>query len=96
MPGPLRHHLSANVCSLSQITLHTYLNFFLPENCPILPDPENGMVTLTGVSVGDMATYTCNDGFELMGVQKLTCQEDGTWDNPLPLCMSLAGTLSDQ
>ena len=59
--------------------------------CPELPDPANGMVTLTGTSVADTATYTCNAGFQLAGAPVLTCQGGGTWDNPLPRCQSLAG-----
>ena len=40
------------------------------------PDPvgiANGMVTFTGNSVGDTATYTCNSGFELIGSATVTC-----------------------
>ena len=31
------------------------------------------MVTFSGNSVGDMATYTCDSGFELMGNATTTC-----------------------
>ena len=31
------------------------------------------MVTLTGNSIGDTATYTCNPGFELIGDPTTTC-----------------------
>ena len=33
----------------------------------------NGMRTFTGNSVGDIATYTCNAGFELIGNPVTTC-----------------------
>ena len=59
--------------------------------CPDLTDPANGAVMMMGNSVGDMATYTCNDGFELDGVMMVTCQSDGQWDNPPPICRSLEG-----
>ena len=42
----------------------------------LCPDPANivnGMVTFTGNSVGDTATYTCNSGFELIGSMTTTC-----------------------
>ena len=48
---------------------------------------------MTGYSVGDTASYTCNDDFELNGVGVLTCQANGTWDNPPPSCHSLAGMI---
>ena len=44
----------------------------------LCPDPAhivNGMVTLTGNSVGDTATYTCNSGFELIGNASTTCTQ---------------------
>ena len=38
-------------------------------------DPRNGVVTFTGISVGDNATYTCNTGFELIGEGVATCTQ---------------------
>ena len=54
--------------------------------CPILPHPANGRVELTGKLVDDTATYTCNEGYELVGDQVLTCLVGGNWDNPPPIC----------
>ena len=54
--------------------------------CPDLDDIPNGAVMMTGNSVGDTATYTCDMGFELVGVMMVTCQDDGMWDNPPPEC----------
>ena len=34
---------------------------------------DNGMVTFTGNSIGDTATYSCNSGFELIGGATTTC-----------------------
>ena len=41
--------------------------------CPDPVDIDNGMVTFTGNSVGDTATYTCDSGFELIGGAITTC-----------------------
>ena len=41
--------------------------------CDDPPSIRNGMVTFTGNSVGDTATYTCNSGFELIGDPTTTC-----------------------
>ena len=38
-------------------------------------DPVNGLTTLTGTSVGDTATYTCDEGFELVGSATATCAQ---------------------
>ena len=41
--------------------------------CPNPPDLANAMVTFTGNSVGDTATYTCDPGFELIGDPTTNC-----------------------
>ena len=56
--------------------------------CPDLTAPNNGSVIMTGNSVGDTATYTCDPGFVLQdGAMMVTCQDDGTWDGPPPVCV---------
>ena len=54
--------------------------------CPSLTDPANGMVMWTGLNPGSTATYTCDEGFELNGVETRTCQSDGTWSDVPPTC----------
>ena len=41
--------------------------------CPDPDEPVNGVVTFTGNSMDDTATYTCNMGFELVGSATATC-----------------------
>ncbi len=48
------------------------------ESCSVAlcDDPvaiDNGMVTLNGTSISDMATYICDFGFELIGNATTTC-----------------------
>ena len=54
-----------------------------PPMCPDLVAPVNGMVMMTGNSVGDTATYSCDDG---SGVVMVTCQDDGQWSDSPPIC----------
>ena len=60
--------------------------------CDDPPMLANGMRTFTGNSVGDTATYTCNEGFELVGNPVTTCTDadDGNSASypavPPPLC----------
>ena len=46
---------------------------FVVLMCPDPVAPDNGGVSFTGNSVGDTATYTCDTGFELVGVSTVTC-----------------------
>ena len=41
--------------------------------CPDPDDIDNGRVTFTSTFVGDIATYSCNEGFELIGGVNTTC-----------------------
>ena len=63
--------------------------------CPTLGNPTNGVVDLSGTSLGDTATYTCDSGYELVGTPVLNCQHDGTWDNSPPLCQSVGGKIDN-
>ncbi len=54
-----------------------------------MSDPRNGDVVITGVAVGSMATYTCDNGFELIGEQSRTCQPNGRWTDKDPICKGL-------
>ena len=54
--------------------------FFFAKSCsaglPPCEDPvdiDNGTVTFNGTLVGEMATYTCDSGFELVGDATTTC-----------------------
>ena len=60
-------------------------------SCPSLDAPVNGMITCLlgddGVpSYEDTCTYTCNDGYELIGSATRTCQSDKSWSNSAPTC----------
>ena len=54
--------------------------------CPTLSDPANGNVELGGISLGDTAEYTCNNGFNLVGESVLICGADGQWIGDSPVC----------
>ena len=64
--------------------LVTYVS--TPVPCPVLEDPANGTVSLTGVSYGHRATYTCYSDYELVGANKLTCGDNGQWSADPPVC----------
>ena len=49
-------------------------------------DPTNGVVALSGTSVGDAASFTCNPGFELVGADTIVCGNDGRWSEKPPHC----------
>ena len=74
------------ICIITQSGSFAIYEFTLAVQCPALSDPENGAVSITGTGVGDIATYTCNDGFELSGSDTRTCESDGEWSGSAPTC----------
>jgi len=43
--------------------------------CPDPVDIDHGIVTFTGNSLGDTATYTCTSRFELIGNATILCTQ---------------------
>ena len=54
--------------------------------CPALPAIDNGVVSWTGLAPGDVATYTCDPGFILVGDPTRMCTNNGTWSGEEPRC----------
>ena len=51
--------------------------------------PINGRVnTSVGTSFGDVASYSCDVGYLLIGLNETTCQADGQWNGSVPTCES--------
>ncbi len=56
-------------------------------NCGNLTVPMNGIVdTSSGTTYQETATYTCNDGYQLVGALTRTCQDNGEWSLSAPTC----------
>ena len=72
-----------------------YTDFLYAVGCPLLPDPANGMVVLTGTSSGDMATYSCDPGSMLVGSTILTCGDDSMWSDDPPVCEPMGNEQHD-
>ena len=51
------------------------------------PPPVRGGYAFTGMHYGDMVTYDCECGYDLVGPQTLTCGDSAEWGKP-PCCIS--------
>lgn len=49
---------------------------------------EHGKVTLASNATyyGALALYSCDDNYELDGVSRRLCLENGTWSSDTPVC----------
>ena len=44
---------------------------------------------------GDVVDYKCDDGFNLVGHDDLSCEADGQWSNDAPVCQPVPCPLQD-
>ena len=68
--------------------------FSIAVDCGSLIDPPNGQVDHTaGTSLGQVAIYSCNIYYILVGDSTRTCQATGGWSGSEPTCQSMFLTL---
>ena len=48
--------------------------------------PNNGMINCTGNIFEDTCTFSCNQGYELSGSEKRTCQSNKFWNGTKAMC----------
>ena len=58
-------------------------------NCEEPPNITNGNVSITGLTPGSVATYSCASGYYLKGQQNRTCNFLGKWSSNEPNCGEL-------
>ncbi|XP_050294789.1 uncharacterized protein LOC126734965 isoform X2 [Anthonomus grandis grandis] len=56
------------------------------RECPEPKGIEFGTVTKTGLLFGARASYSCEHGYHVVGLQSRTCQADGQWAGQAPAC----------
>ncbi|KAJ7408534.1 hypothetical protein BTVI_59212 [Pitangus sulphuratus] len=61
-----------------------------PVKCHNPGNPEHGRLNGDTHSVGSEVTFSCEEGFQLTGVAKLTCLESGEWSHPIPYCEAIS------
>ena len=87
----LHAYLQVTICRQISILADTFSSVELID-CGALPNPANGMVTITPglvtlTSVEAVATYACGEGYNLVGDTMRTCQATGQWNGTAPTCI---------
>uniref|UniRef100_A0A8C9G5Q4 p-selectin n=1 Tax=Pavo cristatus TaxID=9049 RepID=A0A8C9G5Q4_PAVCR len=61
-----------------------------PVQCPILEAPEHGELNCSHIhenfTFGSTCDFSCQPGFELMGLQSHECMATGRWTGDIPRC----------
>lgn len=55
-------------------------------SCGWLAPPPNGRKEGIGYLSGSTVYFHCDSGYSLFGAEASTCQADGTWSRPSPMC----------
>ena len=64
--------------------------FLTVVDCGALNASANGQVSHTnGTTFGQIATYSCDTGYNLVGNSTRTCQADGVWSGSEPTCQGV-------
>lgn len=73
--------VKATYCSPKTASL-----FQEPIKCKAPGNPENGHSSGEIYTVGAEVTFSCKEGYQLMGANKITCSESGEWNHLIPHC----------
>ena len=55
--------------------------------CPELSSPANGLVSVSGLTPGSEASYSCKPGYRLEGSLTRTCLDERVWSSQEPACV---------
>lgn len=67
-------------------------NICVAIRCSYLDDPRYGKVSVSGVTPGSTANYTCDHGYKLVGNAPRECLYNGSWSGKEPTCESESST----
>lgn len=65
-----------------------YISSSPTVDCPPLMDPPGGRVNIPSLTQGSTATYSCNEGYMLVGDSTRTCEASAMWTGIAPVCQS--------
>ena len=65
-----------------------FQKFHTVVDCGLLEAPENGVININTTTFNSIATYGCDSGFEVNGIQTRTCGASGNWSDSEPACIS--------
>ena len=69
------------------VHVHDVILHLTVVNCGTLTNPMNGRVNHTaGTTFGQIANYSCNTGYNMVGDNTRTCQATGVWSGSAPTC----------
>ena len=72
-------------CSDSNLVV-AFSCMYVAVDCGSLDSPANGSVSLSGTTFQNLAEYSCDLGYLLVGSESRQCQANRTWSGENPFC----------
>ena len=74
--------------------MNNIINFcydsFAVANCGDLQPPANGGISFSaGTIFGSVAIFTCNTGYDIIGMESRFCLVDELWNGTTPSCQRM-------
>ncbi len=66
--------------------MYCLCNFIAVIQCPELAGPSNGIVMVSNRTIGSVATYSCDNRYNLVGAVTTECLPSEIWSNEPPVC----------
>ncbi|CAG5134438.1 unnamed protein product, partial [Candidula unifasciata] len=85
-PGYKLSNSSTLIC-VANASWYGEMPLCTPVACPELQLQLHGKVIYSTLTYQSTVTFSCEQGFRLVGETNLTCLENGTWSNQPPQCL---------
>ena len=77
---------SVTACSVADCVCYSVVSTVV--DCEALTHPLDGQVnTSSGTTYNQVATYSCDTGYNFVGPPTRTCQDSGMWSSTAPVCV---------
>ena len=84
--GGLDHYLFATVSILLPTLFVAITKTSTVVDCGVLSVTNGQVNTSSGTTYNQVATYSCDTGYNLVGSLTRTCQVNGSWSFTAPVC----------
>ena len=69
-----------------KVSVLLVVSYITAVNCGALPPVQHGRTVTNGTVFQSVANYTCDNGYNLVGIQSRTCESSAIWSGHEPMC----------
>ena len=72
-----------------KVSVLLVVSYIAAVNCGALPPVRHGRTVTNGTMFQSVANYTCDNGYNLVGVQRRMCENNAVWSGVEPECKGM-------